>query len=72
MTVTFSTPPPGRLGKQSKYAAVYEACRARPGEWAEFPGPRQAPMKCNRGFEFIQRGPRRCPKVWVRYVGEDE
>lgn len=71
MTVVFSDPPPsGKLDHRCKYEAVYNECRTRPGQWAEFPGPPQTLSKQNRGFEFATRGPRRARKVWVRYVGE--
>lgn len=68
MTVVFSDPPPSNKGG-AKYAEVYDACRARPGEWAEFPG-RPTMSKWNRGFEFTTRGHGSAQKVWTRYVGE--
>jgi hypothetical protein len=68
--IVFSDPPPAKKRKGWQYSALYEACRANPGRWAEYPGVVQA--KCARptGFEFTQRRIDGKNKVWLRYIGD--
>lgn len=73
--IVWSDPPPAQRG--DKFTYFWEALRARPGEWAEYPGNPHGvhtQMKRRGGlYEAVTRkvegGPR---KAWVRYLGEVE
>lgn len=69
MTVVFSDPPEPTNTWQARYEEVYQACKERPGEWAEFPGA-SCTSRRRLGYEYTYRRINGKKKYWVRYSPE--